>query len=144
MKSFRDLRIRRGMRFFLLALPICMLVACSLFEESPQQKADQLDTMLAAAGFHMIPADTPKKESLLQSLPPLKLRYYKGRDGSTRYWVADPYACMCVYKGDEAAYQRYENLLVQQQLAAEQRQTAELNQDAAMQMNMYDPFFFPF
>ncbi len=72
------------------------------------------------------------------------MTYYVGKDGKPRYWFADPYQCNCVYQGNEKDYQRYQNLRIQQKLVKEEEQTAELNQDAAMQMNMYDPMFFPY
>jgi hypothetical protein len=72
------------------------------------------------------------------------MNYYVGKDGQARYWFADPYECNCVYQGDAKAYQRYQNLRLQQKMIKEEEQTALLNQDAAMQMNMYDPMFFPY
>src|SRR5579875_569141 len=123
-------------------LTLTLLSACALFQESPQQKAQDIDSMLAAAGFRMIPADTPKKQNLLQSLTPLKLKYYVSKSGQARYYLADPYDCMCVYRGDEKAYQAYQAMRFEQRIDNEERQAAELNQDAAMQMNMYDPFWF--
>ncbi len=100
--------------------------------------------MLAATGFHMIAADSPKQQSIFATLPPLSMHYYVSKDGKARYWFADPYECNCLYDGDDKAYQRYQNLRLQQKLVKEEEQTAELNQDAAMQMNMYDPMFYPY
>ncbi len=118
--------------------------ACSAFQETPAQKAQRIDPVLSAAGFHMIPADSPKKREIFNSLEPLQMHYYVGKNGNAHYWFADPYSCNCVYVGNAKDYQRYQNLRIQQQLVKEEEQTAELNQDAAMQMNMYDPFFFPY
>jgi hypothetical protein len=121
------------------------IAACSSFQqETPAQKAQRIDPVLAAAGFQMVPADSPKKESIFATLPPLKMHYYMSKDGKARYWFADPFECNCVYVGDAKAYQHYQNLRIQQKLVKEEEQTAELNQDAAMQMNMYDPVFFPY
>lgn len=121
-----------------------VLAACASFQETPSQKAQRLDPVLSAAGFHMVQVDTPKRQELFASMPPLAMHYYIAKDGKPRYWFADPYECNCLYEGDELAYQRYQNLRLQQKLVKEEERTAELNQDAAMQMNMYDPMFFPY
>lgn len=121
-----------------------LLPACASFQETPAQQAQRIDPVLAAAGFHMITADSPKKQSLFASMPPLKMHYYVTKSGNSRYWFADPYECNCVYVGDSKDYQRYQSLRLQQKLVKEEEETAELNQDAAMQMNMYDPVFFPY
>jgi len=135
----RHLPLYAGILLFALLLP-----ACSSFQETPAQKAQRIDPVLAAAGFHMVTADSSKQQSIFATLPPLKMHYYVAKDGKARYWFADPYECNCVYVGSVNAYQRYQNLRIQQKLVKEEEQTAELNQDAAMQMNMYDPMFFPY
>ena len=117
------------------------LTACA---ETPEEKAQRLDPLLSAAGFQMVEPDTPKKQAMFALMAPLKMNYYIGKDGQTRYWFPDPYRCACVYKGDAKAYQQYQNLRIQQRMIQEEEQTAVLNQDAAMQMNAFDPFFFPY
>jgi hypothetical protein len=132
---------RRAARILLMA---ALLSACSAFQETPAQKAQRIDTVLSASGFQMVAADSPKRQQVLASTPPLTMRYYVAKDGKPRYFFADPYQCNCLYEGDEKAYQRYQYLRLQQKLVKEEEQAAELNQSAAMQMNMYDPFFFPY
>ena len=133
----------RPLTIVLLAL-ICG--SCSLLnpQPTPQQRAQYLGPMLSAAGFKIIPVDTPAKTQTLKSLPPLKVNYYFGKDGVPRYWLADPYQCNCVFKGDAKAYQQYQNLRIQEQIAEREERAAALNQDAAMQMNTFNPFFFPY
>jgi hypothetical protein len=114
--------------------------ACALFQESPEQRAKRIEPMLSAAGFHMIPADNDQKVSAIQPLPPLRMRYY-AKNGKLSYWFADRDYCHCVFVGDEGAYQRYENLKIQKQLAQQQEMTAEENEQAAEQMMMPPPFF---
>jgi len=132
---------RRGLPILVIAV---LLPACSAFQETPAQKAQRIDPVLSAAGFHMVAADSPKRQEVLASTAPLTMRYYLAKDGKPRYFFADPYQCNCLYEGDEKAYQRYQYLRLQQKLVNEEEQGAELNQSAAMQMNMYDPFFFPY
>lgn len=127
-----------------IALGGCSLMGLGM--PTPQQRARDLEPMLSAAGFHMIPAETPAKMNHLKSLPPLKVNYYTGSEGQTRYWFADPQFCRCLYLGDEAAYQRYENLRVQARIAENEQEAAEENYEAQqqMQMNMMSPFGFGF
>ena len=102
------------------------IAACASFQETPAQRAQRIDPVLSAAGFQMVQANTPKKQSIFATLPPLTMNYYVGKDGKARYWFADPYECNCVYQGDTKAYQRYQNLRLQQKLVREEEQTAEL------------------
>ena len=129
----------RILRPALCAIILVALGACSLFQETPQQRAQRLEPMLSAAGFNMLPADNDQKLSALQGLPPLKMRYYT-KDGKLRYWFADPNFCHCVYTGDQTAYQRYENLKIQARLAEQAQMTAEENEEAAEEMVIPGPF----
>ncbi|HEX9665768.1 MAG TPA: hypothetical protein VGA95_04330 [Thermodesulfobacteriota bacterium] len=114
----------------IIGMMILMHLSCAGIRTS---EAQQVDSLLAAAGFKMLPADTPEKEEMLNSLPPLNLQY-RVKDGNPLYFYADPYNCKCVYTGDQAAYDRYEKLA---QEAAEQ-QAAFINEEAAMEMNSWD------
>ena len=135
----------RSVRLCAAAMLMTVAVAaCASFQETPAQRAQRIDPVLSAAGFQVVQANTPKKQSIFANLPPLQMNYYVAKDGKSRYWFADPYECNCVYQGDAQAYQRYQNLRLQQKMIKEEEQTALLNQEAAMQMNMYDPMFFPY
>ncbi|HVB82392.1 MAG TPA: hypothetical protein VNE82_20890 [Candidatus Binataceae bacterium] len=131
----------RRLTIVLLAL-ICG--SCSLLnpQPTPQQRAQYLGPMLSAAGFRIIPVDTPAKTRILKSLPPLKVNYYFDKDGVPRYWLADPYGCRCLYLGDQVAYQHYENLRLQNRIIRQEQETAEENLEASqnMQMDMMSPF----
>ena len=114
--------------------------------ETPQQKAEHIEPLLSAAGFHMHPADTPERESALKALTPYKMRYYT-KHGALRYWYADPGYCDCIYIGREKNYQQFEKLRVEQRMASEQAQAAQLNEETVQQEEMnlsfwpYDPMW---
>ncbi|HZP44129.1 MAG TPA: hypothetical protein VFB15_00630 [Candidatus Binataceae bacterium] len=129
--------MRHILQLSLLAALI-LLAGCA---ETPQEKADRLEPMLAAAGFRMVPVDTPRKQAIFSSLTPLKLTYHFNKEGQPVYWFADPYDCNCLYLGDSKAYQQFQQMKFQAHLADEERQAAELNQDAAMQMGVFGPFW---
>ncbi|HVO23267.1 MAG TPA: hypothetical protein VMW56_06525 [Candidatus Margulisiibacteriota bacterium] len=119
-----------------------LLAGCSLFRLSPQQRAAQVEPMLAAAGFRMLAADTPEKAAHLHKLPPLKLTPRK-HNGQVQYAYADPFACHCLYVGNEQAYQQYQRLALDNKIADEERQAAMMNQTAATEMDAVD-FWGPF
>gem|GEM_PF-367814 len=103
---------------------------------TPQQRAERIEPMLAAAGFKMLVADTPAKVASLDALPAATVRYYTNKKGQRQYWFADPFVCKCLYLGDDAAYGRYENLKLQKQIADEQQQAAQENLEAAQDMEL--------
>lgn len=103
------------------------------------QQAREMDGMLAAAGFQVRPANTPEKLQQLKSLTPRALVQMQ-KDGAPYWVVADPTVCQCLYVGDQAAYQRYEQLKLRKEYADEQMMTAEMNADAAMNWSMWGPW----
>jgi hypothetical protein len=48
------------------------------------------------------------------------------------YWVADPELCKCLFHGDEAAYQRYENIKLENQIAERDRHAVEMQRQQQM------------
>jgi len=106
-----------------------------MFQETPQQSAQRIEPMLSAAGFHMLPADTPARVAETQHLTPLKVRYYFD-NGKPRYWFNDPVSCHCVYVGGEKNYQQYERIRLSEQAAQQEEAAAEMNEDAVQQEQM--------
>jgi len=100
--------------------------------KTPQQQAQELEPMLEAAGFSELPAATPDQAIGLKTLPPLKLGYYDDQNGVKHYWVADPDFCKCLFHGDEVAYQRYENIKLENQVAERDRHAVEMQQQQQM------------
>jgi hypothetical protein len=136
----------RGLsRYPLLLLLIAGLVAaCSSVgsdiqkldsegKPTPEQKAAQLEPMLSAAGFVMLPADTEKRQQQIANLPPLEVSYYVGRTGKLHYWMVDPNYCKCMYLGSEQAYQRYEQMRLQQNWQQQENETARTDLQAEQQ-----------
>ena len=105
-----------------------------------REDADHTESTLAAAGFQMKPADTPKREASLAEFPVRKL-VARERDDQVTYFYADPDFCKCLYFGNQEQYGRYKQLAIQQQIAQEQIDAAEMNEDAAMDWGMWGPFW---
>ena len=94
------------------------------------EKSDAIATEreLAAAGFQMKFAKTTEQIAKVSSLPQRKLTRTSGPDGQMRFVWADATDCKCVYVGTEAAYDRYQKLSVNQQIA-EENEMSSMNWD---------------
>ena len=86
---------------------------------APSSAATSQAALLAQAGFTLRTADTPKKLAYINSIPPQKVVQHNYQ-GKTLYVVCqDPSTKQC-YVGDEAAYQRYQDLALQAKISTEQ------------------------
>lgn len=74
-------------------------VAVSACAGQVQNKED----MLAAAGFTLVPANTPQRQAALKALPPHKF-VHQVHNNVVMFTYADPTICDCLYVGTEAAY----------------------------------------
>jgi len=112
------------------------LAGCAAIE---RHEADQTEQLLAAAGFQMRPADTPAKLADLERLQQHKLVQHD-RDGEVTYVYADAADCKCLYSGDQKNYDEFQKLQVKQDVADQEMMAAEMNQQAAMNWEMWGPW----
>jgi hypothetical protein len=107
-------------RSTLMLFAVCIAVAaCS----QVQNKED----MLAAAGFTVVPSNTPQRQASLKSMPPHKF-VQQVRHNAVIFTYADPTICDCMYVGNQAAYDRYRQDVFVKNIANEQEMTAQMNQ----------------
>lgn len=121
------------LRIVNIIVAVLMLHGCAALDAS---KAKDTEQLLSAAGFHLQLADTPEKMAHVSELTQHKLVPHE-KDGAIIYVYADATSCRCVYAGDEAAYQRYQLLAIQTNIADEQRVAAQTNENAAMNWGMW-------
>ena len=121
----------------LAALLACLLAAACA---TPQQRAEDRENLLSAAGFAVRPANTPARVAPRRPQPANKGGQQTPR-GPGRYGYADPLVCACLYVGDQAAFGRYRQEVFQRQLADEQAMTAQMNQSAWDYGPWGGPFF---
>ena len=95
-KARKCLEIKPRLAFFVVCL---VMSACA---NQVQNKED----MLAAAGFTLVPANTPQRQASLSALPPHKF-VHQVRNNAVIYTYADPTICDCLYVGNQVAYDRY-------------------------------------
>jgi len=105
---------------------IVILAGCAAIQG---EQAKSTEELLSAAGFQMVPADTPEEVNMLNSLTPKKVQF-SVRDNKPLYWYADPYDCKCVWTGDQAAYDRYERMIYESNLVNEEEEAAMLAEQA--------------
>lgn len=114
---------------------LCVVFALTLLAagclKSPNQKAIDTERLLAASGFRMRLADTPEKLTQIKALSQRQILAHRSK-GKLLYVYVDAEQCKCVYAGSEEAYRRYQNLALDQQLAAEDRRDASRDQPTEM------------
>ena len=98
------------------------LTACAAIEKS---ETVQTEKRLAAAGFQMQPAETPEQIANVNAMPQRKLAAHE-RDGQVFYVYADGENCRCLYVGSQEAYQRYQKLAIEQEIARDQMEAAAM------------------
>jgi hypothetical protein len=114
-----------------LSLSGCAAAANPLAALTSTRQPEEIEPMLRAAGFESVKATTPAQQQRLKSLPSRQLGYYRDKNGAANYWLADADDCNCLFHGDEAAYQRYENSKLDQ-IAAHDRDRLEAQQQRQM------------
>jgi len=95
---------------------------------NPSQSQPEL---LSQAGFRSYTPTTPEHLTRVQTLPAKKVVSNKYQDKVCYLVCPDPDSKQC-FLGDEAAYQRYQQLAVQQSLPEQHHQVSE---------ERYDPLF---
>jgi hypothetical protein len=110
------------------------LVGCATGPSSSPAASNSQADLLRAAGFRLHTADTPQKQAYMQTLPTQKVvcNQYQGQ---TCYLVCtDPGSKQC-YVGDQAAYQRYQQMAIQQSMSEDMHKVSEERSDPeALQM----------
>lgn len=108
-----------------ISLPLvfsAFLAGCQSIE------AQSTENLLAAAGFQQRVATTPGRQAQIQAMRQDTLIRHDA-DGNPRWTYADADGCNCIYAGNQTAYDNFQRL-------KEQRQVAEMNQAAAMDAEM--------
>ncbi len=84
--------------------------------------------LLSAAGFKLMPADTPKKQELLKTLPPDKITLITWK--AKQFYVQPDLPNNQAYVGTPKEYQAYLQLRLAQQMSNDQVMAAQMNRDA--------------
>lgn len=120
----------------LLAILVLAIAACAGAD------ADRKESLLSAAGFTVRTPQTAKQKEMFAAAPSYKVERITVNN-KTFYAYKDEKKGVA-YVGDEAAYQRYQQLAVQQNIAEANYQAAQMNQQMAMGWyGAYGPYYAP-
>lgn len=86
-----------------------VVVSCLLALACLTVEQNKRESLLQAAGFRLIAANTPERIRALETLPPGKISRVD-RDGTTYYVYPDAKDCRCLRVGREEQYQRYQRM----------------------------------
>lgn len=100
--------------------------------------ARDTEDMLAAAQFSMKPATTPAQLANLKSMPQNQI-ITQVKNGKVVYVYADAAGCQCLYVGNEASYQNFQQIKIAKNIASDQLMAAEMNQQASMDWGAWGP-----
>ncbi len=102
-----------------------LLCSCAIMQE---EKVNNTEKLLTAAGFKMIPSNTPEKMDHLNTLTQNKI-VPQVKDGVTHYIYADAAHCHCFYWGKEESYQAFLVLQKKSNISDDDRMTAQMNEN---------------
>jgi hypothetical protein len=104
-----------------LAAAALLSAGCASIEKAERGSTE---AMLAAAGFDVLPANTPARQTSLSELKPYVISR-QVRDGQPLYIYPDTGGGFA-YIGNQADYDRYQNLMVQQQISEQNLMAAQM------------------
>ena len=115
-------------------LLLAILVGCASWD------AQNKESLLSAAGFRTRTPTTPNQQAMFTRMTPYKVER-RIRNGKVLYAYADKQNNV-VYLGGENEYQKYRQLALQQSIAQDQIEAAQINEDASMYQD-FGPYWGP-
>jgi hypothetical protein len=115
-------------------LLLAVLVGCASWN------AQNKESLLSAAGFRTRTPTTPNQQAMFNRMTPYKVER-RIRNGKVLYAYADKQNNV-VYLGGENEYQKYRQLALQQSIAQDQIEAAQINEDASMYQD-FGPYWGP-
>ena len=123
-------KAQKQIQVLLNAVGILALLTFAVSCASTQTAVENKESMLVAAGFKVITPKNATQQQKLQNLPPGKLAMIQ-KSGKTLYVYPDA-AHNQAYVGGPQEYQAYQQARLNNKLAQENLETAEMYQDATM------------
>jgi hypothetical protein len=114
----------------LLTLLAVLLSGCALIEKANR---DNTERLLSAAGFRIVPANTPERQQSLNAMNAYRVER-RLRGDEVYYVYASPKQNL-VYVGRQENFSKYQEILIQQEIASENMAAAQMSATAAQQWN---------
>lgn len=121
----------------IIAAIVVLAVATGLFG-CASLNAPNTERLLSASGFRPRTPSTPKQQQIYANLPDYKMQRTTIK-GKIVYGYKDPKQGV-VYVGGQKEYQQYQQLGIQQSIAQDNLNAAEMNQQAAMDFAAWGPW----
>ncbi|MFM8984182.1 MAG: hypothetical protein ACKOLA_15100 [Spartobacteria bacterium] len=118
------------MKVLLISVAVIFFSGCAAIEQAQRASTERL---LSAAGFQPTPANNAARQKSLAALTPYKIER-KLRGNEYYYLYAVPEQNL-VYFGNQEAYGKYQELLIQQEIANANLNAAQINMSTAQQWN---------
>jgi hypothetical protein len=103
--------------------------------------AQNKESLLIAAGFRTRTPSTAKQQAMFNRMTPYKLER-RIRNGKVLYAYAAKDKNV-VYIGSENEYQKYKQLALQQKIAQDQLEAAQINEEASLYDSAWGPYWGP-
>lgn len=121
--------IRQIMKTKMMMLLVALFAAVGL-SSCASVGSSNTRSLLSASGFQEKTPETARQKELYAKAEPYKLMRVKAKNGKVVYAYKDE-KTGTAFVGSESNYQQYQKLAVQQQIAREQYQAAEMERDMA-------------
>lgn len=112
-----------------LCFLLSLLLAAIFSSSCASTNASNTEPLLSAAGFVSRTPQNGKQQELYNAMPSYKV--HRGEYKGKVIYAYKNEAKGMAYVGDEAAYQRYQQLAVQRQIARDNYMAAQMNRDMA-------------
>jgi len=123
----------------LVPIVLAALVATTGCAAMQRQGAMEQERLLAAAGFQMKFANTPALAAQAAEMPQRRVVPVPSENG-VRYVWADAKWCQCIYVGTEQAYDRFQRLVVKEDIAQENEMAADEEAEAQLDWGAWGPW----
>lgn len=125
-------------RLAAIVLVTAAVVASGCAHSREMRRSAEIRQLLSAAGFTTKLADTPEKMEKLRAMEQRQILAHS-LDGGVYYTYADAEGCGCLMAGDEKAYQEFNRLAIERQIAKDYRLAAEAR-ERSMDWGFWGPW----
>ena len=117
---------------------LSLIATLALLSCTTSNNVADMENDLAAAGFVARPADTPKRQAMLNLLPPNRF-LQRARGNTVSYVFAEPASCHCLHIGSQKSYDLYRRERTHEKIADRELLAAQTYSDATWDWSGWGP-----